>query len=406
MPDPDPVISEVIKKRGAFSRLSAHGFSCIDGAYFESPSEMVGGLLSLNISKAQRSGVKAVIDLRPAARAVRPLQKVMDELKAEHRAGFWYRGQRSRRDCLYRGIIPRLHTRHPIDVVIDAVVPSWFRRITQERPAAWRNFQIGPPLDYVAGPARAIFASRNRALGDLLLEAMQSMLFDAIRIGLSGRVNLSLGEALVAPGSNAAQPMLDVISIAQHYEYGSIMVDVSTDIDTGVWFATRDWTTGAVAGSGDGGPGAIYRIDATKVEDMMQGHISGPGSRANPTFQALGVFGVADISRRFDFLDRPRAQFGGSLLGMENFVTHFLLEMKGAIEVYQFDHASVRGSEISLGRDDICPPSDMGLEIFRPQEKFAAGPIATVELRNFLDWMDVKKERAQHLTEMRDAGII
>jgi hypothetical protein len=295
---------------------------------------------------------------------------------------------------------------NPIHVVLDALVPSAFRSFTRPKPATWRQFRLAPPLDYLSGPARAIFASRNRDLGGLLLKAIDAMLFDAMRVGLLGQMNLGYSDTLLAPGSTVAAVMLDLIAIAQHYEYGSIMVDVSTSIDASAWFATRDWETGRVAASDDGSPGIIYRIDAKKLVGILDRHVKGEGALAPPAMQAFGVFGLADISDRFAFLDRPQRQHGGSLLGMENVIIHYLMHINKAIEVFPFDHASVTGSETSLGRDDICPPSDHGVEIFRPSAKYSADPVKSDELRGFLSWMEEEPGRINHLAEMRDAGII
>jgi hypothetical protein len=173
------------------------------------------------------------------------------------------------------------------------------------------------------------------------------MLIDAIRLGHAGEARITLASHMLAPGSTVAKEVFDLISIAQHYEYGSLMVNVSTSIHASVWFATRDWKTGKVAGSSDGSPGVIYRIDAKKMEGILDRHISRPGAVASPAFQAMGIFGLADIRQRFTFLDRRRSQHGGSLLGMENVVTHFLMHINEAIEAFR--HSSVTGSETTVG---------------------------------------------------------
>ena len=405
----DAAVAKMIRNRAAFSKLAERGFPCVDGIYWHRPSPMAGGLLLLELKDARKTTGKSQIDLRPPARAKQTLAAVMKTLRAEHKDGFWYRGQRARHTCLYKGSVPQMEVStpgiNPIEVTIDALVPSYFRDITRERPAAWRRFRISPPLDYIAGPARAIFASRDHSLGKSLLDAIDHMLFNAVRIAQAGEVNLDYEDHMVVPGSTSPQPMLDLISIAQHYEYGSVMIDVSTSIDASVWFATRDWKTGEVAGSSDG-TGVIYRIDAGRIARALGGHLKGPAAMAPPQMHAFGIFGLADIADRFEFLGRPKAQSGGSLLGMENFVTHFLLGMKKAVEVFPFEHATVKGSEISLTRQDICPPDDRGLSIFRPEQKFSSDPIEAHELQDFLNWMAVDAPRAKHLVEMRQWGVI
>jgi len=127
---------------------------------------------------------------------------------------------------------------------------------------------------------------------------------------------------------------------------------------------------------------------------------------APPAFQAMGIFGLADIRNRFAFLDRPRSQHGGSLLGMENVVTHFLMHINEAIVAFPFDHKSVTGSETTYSRDTICPPSDRGVEIFHPESQFSANPLLSNELQDFLTWMEVDSSKARHYIEMREAGVI
>jgi hypothetical protein len=372
------------------------------------PEKWVHFSMVLQAARKQRG--TSYIDLRPPAQSTKSLRAVKSKLETEHRGGFWHRGQRMQRECLYKGSIPRMEGStpdiNPIHVVLDALVPSAFRNITYAKPAAWEQFHVAPPLDYLAGPARAIFASRDPTLGKLLLTAVDHMLFDAFRVGQAEKINLGLAESLLAPGSTAAQATLDLISIAQHYEYGSIIVDVSTSIDAAVWFATRDWVTGNLAGSEDGSPGVIYRIGADRIFDILRKHVNGPDAMPPAALQAFGMFGLADISERFDFLDRPKAQSGGSLLGMENFVTHFLMQINGVIDVFPFDHSSVSGSEIALARDDICPPYDKGAEIFRPSAKYSAAPVTDDELLRFLEWMNVESAKIRHLIEMRQFGII
>jgi hypothetical protein len=406
----DPIIAHFLERRAYYAASVLNGFPIVDNVYWHDPSPMIGGWLLFQLQSAKANAGIASIDLRPPARDVRPLSTVVAELEREHRSGFWYRGQRMRRDCVYSGRVPRMEGVapgiNPIHVTLDALIPSAYRTYTHSKPADWTKFRFAPPLDYVAGPARAILASRNLELGELLINAIDFMLFDIIRVGSAHQVRESLDASLQAPGTTAAQATLDLISIAQHYDYGSIMIDVSKSIPVSAWFATRDWKTGRIVGSNDGSPGVIYRFDADKIAGVLRKHIDGPGAMSPPAMQALGVFGLADIANRFSFLDRPRAQNGGSLLGMENIVTHFLMLINKAIEVFPFDHASVNGRETALEQADICPPSDRGVTIFRPDEPFSSQPLTHDELQELLSWMGTKKDRIERLVELRSAGVL
>lgn len=409
MREDDPVITALREQRALHGKSVENGFPIVDNVYWRDPSPMVGGLFLMQLQKAKAMTGAAAIDLRPPARASRPLSSVVAELEREHQPGFWYRGQRMRRSCFYEGKVPRMEGAapgiNPVHVAIDALTPSSYRTYTRTTPANWSLFKLIPPLDNFAGPARAILASRERDLGELLLKAIDAMLFDAIRVANVGRARFGYDAAMLAQGSNVPQAMLDLISIAQHYDYGSIMVDVSTSIGAAAWFATRDWESGKVAGSNDGSPGVIYRFDAGKIAGYMDRHIAGPGAMPPPALHAFGVFGLADIASRFSFLDRPRLQRGGSLLGMENVVTHFLMLMNDAVEVFPFDHKSVTGRETAFGADDIRPEHDRGVEIFRPHDKFSTAPLGESELREFLSWMGMAGERINRLIELRQAGV-
>jgi hypothetical protein len=316
----DPIIAQMLERRGRYAELVRDGLPIVDAVYWDWPSAMIGGYFLLQLQKARESTGASRLDLRTPARGVRPLDAVIAELEREHRPGFWYRGQRMRRDCVYRGHIPRMENTapgiNPIELTLEAIVPSAYRPYTSPRPATWSQFRLAPPLDYFAGPARAIFASQDKELGECLVSALDFMLIDAMRVSQAGEVRFGYAEHLLAPGSTVTPELFDLISIAQHYEYGSIMVDVSTSIDASAWFATRDWESGEVTGSRGGEPGVIYRIDALAVARALRNYISGPGATPPPAMEALGVFGLADIGERFGFLDRPHAQQGGSLLGM------------------------------------------------------------------------------------------
>jgi hypothetical protein len=201
--------------------------------------------------------------------------------------------------------------------------------------------------------------------------------------------------------------LLQLISLAQHYEYRSIMIDVTKDIDCAIWFATHEWDTGELAGSADGSPGVIYRFDRAKIAELMQNHLTGPGAMPPPAITSMGIFGHADISEQFDFLKRPRAQQGGSLLGMENFLTHFLIKLYGGATVFEFDHTTVKDIQIHRTRDDICPPNDSGLDIFRPSDRFSPEPIPWMDFETALTVIQtIPAERRAHFITVRRAGAI
>jgi len=401
---------EMAKRRGDLSRLCQNGFPIIDSLYWEHPSPKVGGWFVLQLHQADPPARGTFVDLRYPTHASRRLAQVIEVLNKEHQPNYWYRGQRVRRECVYRGTVPAIDRFRrgltPIEAILEALAPSAFRHITENKPANWSEFTLVPPTDYLAGPMRAIMANDEPALHHLLLQCLDWMVFEAARLALSDKVKLGYDDNLLAVGTTLARHSLDLISISQHYEYGSIMIDVSKDVDTAVWFATRDWKTGEITKSSDGSPGVIYRFDAQKIKTMMDQSVNGPGAMAPLLVQTLGVFGLADISNSFNFLGRPQAQKGGSLLGMENILTHFLIGMQRAAEVFLFDHDSVHGNEISLARGNICPPHDKGHEIFRPDRKYPATPITPDELDQFLRKMGTESADRVRLVEHRRNYVI
>ena len=401
---------EIKRLRDDLSIRCRDGFPLIDSLYWERPSPKMGGWFVRQLKPLDAPAKGSAIDLRYPTRERAPLAQVVERLKAEHHARYWYRGQRMRRHCTYRGTVPAIDRFRrgltPIQATLEALSPSAFRHITDRHPALWDQFVLLPPSEYLAGPMRAIMESDEKQLHDLLLQCLDYMVFEGARLAMSDRVRLGYDDPLIAGGTTIARDLLNLISIAQHYEYGSVMIDVSKDIDIAIWFATRDWNTGALAGSRDGSPGAIYRFDADRISAMMDHSISGPGATPPVMVQIMGIFGLADISGMFPFLQRPRLQQGGSLLGMENIVTHLLLQMHEAAEVFPFDHDSVRGDEIGLSAEDIRPSQDKGCDIFRPDQKFSSVPITPEELDRFLGKAGEPSTTRDRLVEHRRNRVI
>jgi len=47
---------------------------------------------------------------------------------------------------------------------------------------------------------------------------------------------------LGAPGTNVLKSVLNLISWAQHYEFGSVMADISASPAVAAWFASHRWS--------------------------------------------------------------------------------------------------------------------------------------------------------------------
>lgn len=401
---------QVASKRHAFNKLMALGFPLVDSLYLDKPSPMVAGYLAWLAEQGTKppSG-GARLDLRVKVKPIRSLRDVLSQLNVEHRPRYWYRGQRKRYECLYRGEIPRLREFRPsflpLEVILDAVIPSIHRAFVSKQPANWQAYELLPPLDYLAGPARAVILSDHVELRKLLIAVIDEALIFAISLGLVDRAKLTFGDHLRATGTTVPHATMDFISIAQHYEYGSAMIDVTRSTDVAAWFASRDWMTGQIASAGDGTPGVIYRFDAERISAILDAHLDGPGATPPPELAPVAIFGLADISTCFPDLKRAAAQAGGGILGMENFVMHLMMDMKGGVEAFPFRHETVRGDETSLTRHDICPPDDPGISIFRPEERVSSEPLTEAEIMTFYSAMGDEK-RGVHICRMRSSGVL
>lgn len=402
--------NQILARRREFNKRMLLGFPLVDSLYLDNPSPMVGGYLAWLAKQGAKPAPGGTrIDLRAKSHPVRSLREVLRHLNDEHRTGYWYRGQRKRHACLYRGEIPKLRaalpTSMPLEVDLDAVIPSMYRSFVAESPANWKAYELRPPLDYFAGPARAVISCDQFELRKLLLRTIDEALIYAMSLGLVGSARLTFGSHLRAAGTTVPQATLDFIAIAQHYEYGSAMTDVSKRTDVAAWFATRQWTSGQIAAAANGSPGVIYRFDAERISAILDGHLEGPGATAPAELAPVMMYGLADISSRFPGLKRPGAQAGGSILGMENLVLHLLMTMKGGIEAFPFDHQTVTGNETSLTRDDICPPDDPGIAIFKPEAPLSSSPLTEPEIMLFYSAMG-DEERGSHICRLRARRVL
>lgn len=405
----DPILThlimETLSKRAGYQKMMDLGFPIVDNLYWDNPSPMIGSWFMMQLMMNQGD-----INIRPERVSTKSLAEVVDQLKAEDQSHYWYRGQASAYEVIYRGKVPRMLScapmLDPFKVTLESIMPTGFRPYCKTSPADWQSYVITPPIDAIAGPVRAVINAAHEELDRILDQAIDHFLFDAFRISQASNAYMVLGEGVRAAGTTLGQPVLDLISLAQHYEYESIMIDVTKDIDMATWFATTDWETGKRKSAGGGRPGVIYRFDAAKFDKLIDMRITGNEANAPPEMMPFGAFGISDISQRFSFLERPRKQSGGSLLGMENMLIHLLMNSYGAIDVFPFDHSTVTDASIGAGLDDVRPDSDEGLEMFRPHDRYSGDPILREELKTFLDRGTRPGKEMDHILLLHDRGVI
>jgi hypothetical protein len=277
-----------------------------------------------------------------------------------------------------------------VRLAFDSVISSFFRSAATTIPANWTdaiNHDL-PALDYVPGVARAIMgAPRRHPMKKFLLNFLEDVWRPAMLAAVRRMGGLHVqdpeAQARALPYSNVQQSELNLISLAQHYEYGSVMVDVSRSIDVALWFAAFRWKDDSLIGDSSDDYGVIYRFDAEAIKQLVKTNFAHDKDNRS-LVPHLGLFGMVDISGIDEQIARrPQAQQGGSLLGFENAVMHLLLAGGQHVEAFAFPHRSVDGSETPFRKRHLCPPDDPALAIFRPEEANNE-PIRPGELDRFL----------------------
>lgn len=152
------------------------GFPLADSLYYDDPGPMMAGWLGMQasgeLSPRKVTTPPGSVLLRPRMRDFESLSALATYLKADHRPGYWYRGQTKRFSCVYRGEIPKLsaclpHVRE-ISITFEGVIPTSYRRVVASQPAAWHLIEGGLSRLPLLTPAiRAIAASDNWELGRL-----------------------------------------------------------------------------------------------------------------------------------------------------------------------------------------------------------------------------------------------
>lgn len=395
-------IDIIIKARERISLLCQKGFPFVDSAFFENPTVLEAGLLLRRMIPGVEPDEISQLLLHPKRIHQLKLSDLVNDLKNAHETRFWYRGQAAIRRTLYFGHVDRLARLEPrigsFGAAFECLIPSAFRTFTKSKPASWKAYRNQPALEVFSGLIGCVIRSDNSELKDRLVDflfASQLMLIQLIQPSW----HFELERNPHVEGTTLFQECLDLVSLSQHYGFGSVMVDITRDIDTAVWFATRDWETGHLVRH-PGEQGVIYRFDESKIRFLVKTVFQ----HSTSDVRNFGAFGIADISSRFaGIADRPRAQQGGSLLGMENLIVNFLLCEYGAIEIFSFDHDHVSGEETAKILEDICPPGDPGETLFVSGKSH---PITAQEFRRFLEERAVPTADINRILESFNAGVL
>lgn len=401
-------ISKLNNIRRQLGTLTTLGLPIADNLFWSDPGPKLGGLLAFRLMNSQPSsdGVYS-IDLRPEVRAFKRLSDLNTALRREHSQKYWYRGQRRRYEARYQGMIPRLQENFQqiksVEFVLDSIMPSKYRSITIKQPAVWASAPPpGQPLDDFAAPLRAILSSNRSELKTLFLTAIEAMAMDSIRLSMTEQVELTWGGRLVAPGTNTSKALATLISVAQHYEYGSVMVDVTRSIDVALSFATHDWVSGARETVYDS-EGIVYRFDQEALDRAVQNLLKG-GLRSY-WFRSLAILGMTDIHDVGFDLERPFLQEGGSIFGFETAAAHFVMQAFQAMVAFTFEEDDLDAQAVR-NLATLRPERDPGLEIFNSESRAKTHPFDHDELEAAMRAFGIDTFDIQRIIGWRKSGLV
>lgn len=351
------------------------------------------------------------------ARRFASLRDLQRFLKATHRRSYWYRGQNRQYQAVFNGRIEQFEEINPrlkaIEIAFESLIPSFFRPVAIHVPARWDESGVRskPPLDHFPAIARAIMRAPASApaagvtrsiLKTYLTEStMPAILREMTRFN-EWRYRHEGTLAARLPGTNVFESQLQMISLAQHYEYGSMMVDVTRSVDVAAWLASHRWSDGELYGQD--GEGVIYRFDHNVISRTVRQLLD---QAQPPLLSHLGLFGLVDISTKFSGIARrPVVQQGGSLLGLENSLIYLLLLQDRGIDVFTFPQASSDGSETPFSKDALCPKDDPALEVFCDPGSEDGDPITVEELSAFLTACETPDDVRRQVIHLRTLGVL
>lgn len=364
-------------------------FPPIDRLYYENPSIRLGGFLAFALKEYE--GDSPRFNLIPGessyARAQHQhfdaLGELSEFLRESHAEPYYYRGQTKRRRVTYRGRVETLARAFPhlspLSVTFESLIPSYFRSLLEGETANWKGYSYPSSIDMIAPTVRAIARSDHEGLRELLGQFLMDLRLLAvnnllIRQGSDPRGGLP--ERI--PMTNITTELATLVSLSQHYEFGSCMIDITNDPDVAIWFASHSWS--GVPTVIDGQYGVVYRFNADAINAALQKELLAETSAQLAIFNA-GLLGLVDISHHSDaFGLRPLRQAGGSIMGLENSMALYILDVYGALEVFTFPLATVSGNESSRSKDDLAPEDDPLVKVFDVEFQKNAGPLTDVEL--------------------------
>jgi len=257
----------------------------------------------------------------------------------------------------------------------------------------------------IAPAIRAISQSDHEGLRELMGQFLMDLRLLAVNNFLIKQgVDPRGGLPERIPLTNIAKKLTTLVSLSQHYEFGSCMIDITNDPDVAIWFASHSWS-GELTVSDDQ-YGVVYRFNADAINTALQKELLAETSAQLAIFNA-GLLGLVDISHDSNaFGLRPLRQAGGSIMGLENSVALYILDVYSALEVFTFPLATVSGNESSHSKNDLVPEDDPLVKVFDVEFKKNAAPLTDVELGKVATEVGLSAEDAGILQRARVQCLI
>lgn len=395
------------------------GFPPVDQLYYRFPSLRLAGFIAWAVASSKTDEINLVPgESQLNQTQVRPfnsLSSAMRVLTVEHNPGrHYYRGQTSRYQTAYSGYIEDLaeavpHA-DPVTMRFESLLPSLFRSVTKDHPPDWDTYDYPPLLDQVAPTIRAIIGAGHEALQALLAQVLHDFVGrpDFLMRRALARMQfarIELPDEDTVEGLALPTSLMHLVSISQHYGYGSIMTDVTSSPEVAAWFSSHEVGASSSSICKRDGEGVVYRLDYDRVRAALEKEIR-TETRAALAIEAAGVCGVADI-RKIDMRLglRPAHQLGGSILGLENSIVYHIMDVYDCIDVFTFPHATTMGTELDVRHEHLFPKDDDTTRVFHP-DNWDAGPLADTDVVGFMERMNFAREEIDRFNRARAEQLL
>lgn len=390
------------------------GFPPVDQLYYEHPSLRLGGFLAYALEHYE-SGLPQFNLIPGESRYAQvrhqrfaSLTELSGFLRASHQDRHYYRGQTTRRRVTYSGRVEKLveafPALDPLSITFESLVPTLFRSQIAAGTGHWERYRYPTPLDTLTAAVRAIARSDHEEMRNLLAEFLMELRFVAVgnllvQMGFDPRG----GRPQRVPLSNLGTTFAKLVSLSQHYEFASCMIDITSNPDVAVWFATHSWSGEPVVGDREA---VVYRFDADAVNAALQKELLAetPAQLAIYSTGFIGLVDIGHLSPAFGL--RPQRQFGGSILGLENSSALYVMDVHCAIEVFTFPVASGPRTQVFQSKEELAPTGDPLLKVFDPAFRDNTVSLTAIELASIAREIGLSGEDAELLERARAQRLI